>query len=274
MPDSLEIDTLMTDVQYQEFTFEFDVYRRLPSTTLQTLRIGFNDGNWSPQTGFYLELENSIRLSTKWNGSTDDEVDLGNTMADRWYHVKMVRGSGGDWTVTWDEGGTEQVTLTGQDQLGTIQNPVLWIEGYPDINSIHYDNFNLTMDTLLVWSDDFEDGNFSEEPQWSLSAGRATVTEIENSNALLVRGEDLFGNGINVDDEYSSFPDITFNCVYQPEGQGFDFAGVSLDSTNISVDPLFVDRENGDFHLQGSSECKHAASDGGEIGAYGKDPDW
>jgi parallel beta-helix repeat protein len=84
-----------------------------------------------------------------------------------------------------------------------------------------------------------------------------------------------FGNGIKV--EGSSFPVVTYNDVYQPEGQGSAYGGnITPDVTNISEDPGFLDLEGRDFHVDydnSTSPCLTAGSDGGEIGAYGQG-DW
>ena len=76
-----------------------------------------------------------------------------------------------------------------------------------------------------------------------------------------------WGCGINVSG--SSVPTISYNDVYQPANQGIATAGITLDETNISLDPLFEEMEAGNFHLQSGSPCENAGSDGGEIGAYG-----
>jgi len=80
-----------------------------------------------------------------------------------------------------------------------------------------------------------------------------------------------YGNGINV--QVSSFPLLSYNDVYQPEGEGSEYSGISADSTSINLDPLFVNAAANDYHLQSGSPCLTAASDGGEIGAYGEG-DW
>ncbi|MFH1861962.1 MAG: right-handed parallel beta-helix repeat-containing protein [bacterium] len=80
------------------------------------------------------------------------------------------------------------------------------------------------------------------------------------------------GNGIKCTN--SSYPLVTYNDVYQVPGEGSLFSGIQLDATNIALDPLFVNTAAGDFHLQSNSPCQTAGSDGGEIGAYGKDANW
>ncbi len=81
-----------------------------------------------------------------------------------------------------------------------------------------------------------------------------------------------YGSGINV--QNSSFPLLSYNDVFQPPDQGVEYSGLTPDSTSISLDPQFMDAPGGDFHLQAGSPAQTAASDGNEIGAYGKDSDW
>ncbi|RJP80009.1 MAG: hypothetical protein C4524_04295 [Candidatus Zixiibacteriota bacterium] len=79
------------------------------------------------------------------------------------------------------------------------------------------------------------------------------------------------GNGISI--AVSSVPQIYYNDVYQSSGSLFS-SGLTVDPSNLSSDPLFVDAEAGNFHLQSSSPCKTASETGGEIGAYGLDSNW
>jgi hypothetical protein len=253
---------------YDELVLEFDIYRRYPSTDQQTSRIGVSDNAWSPQTGFYVELHDVSGLSSNWNGSASETASIESFDA-RWQHVVLARNSDGSWAITWDAGGVHETAITGQDQFGDLGETLyIWIEGEPSINTAHYDNFSLSIGAEEVWSDDFNDGNYTENPTWEVVSGQSEIATI-GSFCLLTRGDDINGNGINVTDEYSSFPIITYNDVYQPPGQGFPYGGISPDNTNITVDPLFMDMENADFHLQAGSPCLTASSSGGEIGAYG-----
>ncbi len=263
----LPIDT------YSEFTLEFDMYHRLPSIIQQTSCVGIGNSSEFSSSGVYLEIENGTDVRLYAGGTVIDQTVIP-SFDSRWQHVKMDRSSDGSWAVTWDEGGANEITLTGSDGGGDISDMHLWVTGSPSGNSIHTDDFTLTVASAIVWQDDFEDGNFTLDPVWMLDAGIGEVATINTNLCLLIKGEEIYGNAIQVDDEYTSLPDVIYNDAYQPEGEGYPFGGVSPDATNIMVDPLFVDLENADFHLQSNSPCKTAASDGGEIGAYGKDSNW
>ena len=55
------------------------------------------------------------------------------------------------------------------------------------------------------------------------------------------------------------------NCIYN-NAEG-DYNNASS-TTDIHVDPLFVNPEEGDFHLQPQSPCRDAGGDGKDIGVY------
>lgn len=54
-------------------------------------------------------------------------------------------------------------------------------------------------------------------------------------------------------------PLLSHNCVYNPDGE--DYSGTSAGLGDISLDPLFWDRTNGDYHLRGTSPCVDAGED-------------
>ena len=56
-------------------------------------------------------------------------------------------------------------------------------------------------------------------------------------------------------------PVLRNNCVYNPDG--YDYSGVSPGIGDISADPLFVDRANGDLHLRFDSPCIDAGTNEG-----------
>ena len=58
----------------------------------------------------------------------------------------------------------------------------------------------------------------------------------------------------------SDDPALRFNCVYNPGG--YDYSGLSSGTGDILVDPLFVDRGAGDYHLSAASPCVDAGDDG------------
>lgn len=62
-------------------------------------------------------------------------------------------------------------------------------------------------------------------------------------------------------------PTISYNNVWS--NSFGNYVGVMIiPETNISVDPLFVDFENGDYHLLENSLCRGASQNGSDLGAY------
>ena len=67
----------------------------------------------------------------------------------------------------------------------------------------------------------------------------------------------IWGNGDDLIN--ASYLDYSYCCIEDmDEGEGV-----------VHSNPLFVDSDNGDYHLQASSSCIGAADDSGELGAYG-----
>ncbi|MFC1713066.1 putative Ig domain-containing protein [Candidatus Poribacteria bacterium] len=62
------------------------------------------------------------------------------------------------------------------------------------------------------------------------------------------------------------FPAVLFNDVW--ENGAADYSGIGKPATDISVDPIFVDPEFGDYHLEPDSPCLGAADDGSDLGMY------
>ena len=54
-------------------------------------------------------------------------------------------------------------------------------------------------------------------------------------------------------------PVVKHNCVYNPDG--YNYLGLSPGATDIQLDPLFVNRAAGDYHLTGASPCIDAGDD-------------
>lgn len=61
-------------------------------------------------------------------------------------------------------------------------------------------------------------------------------------------------------------PAVLFNDVWGNGWTGYN--GIDKPPTDISADPLFVDPESGDYHLQPGSPCLGAADDGSDLGMY------
>ncbi|MEN6370531.1 MAG: right-handed parallel beta-helix repeat-containing protein [Armatimonadota bacterium] len=57
---------------------------------------------------------------------------------------------------------------------------------------------------------------------------------------------------------YSGSPTLKKNCVY---GNTTDYSGLSAGPADISANPLFRDRDNGDYHLNSASPCINAGDD-------------
>lgn len=93
----------------------------------------------------------------------------------------------------------------------------------------------------------------------SISAGGIYLHSNSNSvyvinNIIAFNSSGIFNNNGN--------PYVRNNCVYNPDGA--DYTGISAGTGDISVDPLFVDRVNGDYHLADGSPC----IDSGRSGLY------
>jgi len=58
---------------------------------------------------------------------------------------------------------------------------------------------------------------------------------------------------------YGVPPTLRSNCVYNPDG--YNYSGLSPGIGDIQVDPLFVDRLGGDYHLSSGSPCIDAGYD-------------
>jgi hypothetical protein len=59
---------------------------------------------------------------------------------------------------------------------------------------------------------------------------------------------------------YGGPPTLRNNCVYNTDG--YNYSGVSPGTGDIQVDPLFVDRVGGNYHLRPDSPCIDAGYDG------------
>ncbi|TKJ42326.1 hypothetical protein CEE37_01200 [candidate division LCP-89 bacterium B3_LCP] len=88
-----------------------------------------------------------------------------------------------------------------------------------------------------------------------------TIIALNGSASTWLAG---YGNGIKVNN--SSSPILSYNDVYQPDGQGDPYGGnVTAGFNSISMDPLF----DSNYHV-GNDTLLTASSTGGKIGAYGQ----
>ncbi|HUV05743.1 MAG TPA: right-handed parallel beta-helix repeat-containing protein [Armatimonadota bacterium] len=60
---------------------------------------------------------------------------------------------------------------------------------------------------------------------------------------------------------FDGAPALRNNCVHNPGG--YDYSGISKGAGDIPDDPLFVDKENGDYHLRFDSPCIDAGTNEG-----------
>lgn len=77
-------------------------------------------------------------------------------------------------------------------------------------------------------------------------------------------------NGLFKDANTSNNLNLRNNCVYNPSS--YNYSGVIVGAGDISVDPLFADRANNDYHLTADSPCINAVvSDFVGVPAYDLD---
>ncbi len=107
-----------------------------------------------------------------------------------------------------------------------------------------------------------------------VSAGAGSVVNkctVDNSTSSTVKLNDgdlkssIATNGLSYGVQGSSTRTIKFSDVWNNAAGNYT-GGCSAGSGTISTDPLFVNRGNKDFHLQGGSPCKNAAHDGKDMG--------
>ena len=85
-------------------------------------------------------------------------------------------------------------------------------------------------------------------------------------NNIIVKS-DIYGiDAAGFGDYGAGTPKVSYNDVWGNKSD--NYTGLSKPRTDISVDPLFVDLENGDYHLKPNSPCRGAADDGSDMGAY------
>ncbi|MEN6582905.1 MAG: NosD domain-containing protein, partial [Armatimonadota bacterium] len=60
------------------------------------------------------------------------------------------------------------------------------------------------------------------------------------------------------DARIKTIPTLSHNCVY---GNTINYSGITASPTDISADPMFKDRTNGDYHLLSGSPCINTGDD-------------
>lgn len=154
-----------------EFTLEFDVHPSATLTSANNVRIQIY--NWETYDFFELMENDNSNLQLRVNGSTISQVPL-NGFPQRWHHVVMHKAANGWWTVTWDEGGSNQTVIEGQSPWGGPTQtlvPILQLQcdGYYNaVNGAYFDNIKMWDGASLAWHDDFEDGNYTADPPWNI----------------------------------------------------------------------------------------------------------
>ncbi len=154
---------------------------------------------------------------------------------------------------------------------GTIKNCVSYGHGTDGIKNTYANG--TTIENCLVYDND---GN--------------AINLYENADGVIIKKCTLDGSGADAVHTYLSDVDIKDCIMTNSAAFGIDTSGavavttdyndawtntsgnyddttkITVGAHSMSTDPKFVDRTNHDFHLQDSSPCKNAGSDGGNIG--------
>jgi len=91
-----------------------------------------------------------------------------------------------------------------------------------------------------------------------------------------IKNNIIIGNNGGIVAIYSSFPEISYNDVWNNTWANYDEqTGSSCEPGigDISADPMFVDAANGDYHLQYNSPCIDAGTNAPELPDYDFDGD-
>jgi hypothetical protein len=170
------------------------------------------------------------------------------------------------------------------------------------INNTVVDNGQggIVYDDLAGAVNDLPDGTLTDSPNYPYPLIRNNISVYNGKTGLRVgrmptgttqcpgnpgynRDHNLLhsNNGTGEDDcgwatgQYDS-TEKKFCVVLNYGGCGLTDSNQLTNPNDILADPLFVDRDNDDYHLQDSSPAKNAGDDGNDMGAYGgSDPiDW
>jgi len=144
--------------------------------------------------------------------------------------------------------GADGVKVDASDNC-SIQNCLIYDNATNGIEAVSNGD-GLTIDNCTIYSNNANDG-------MHIATSDTTVTDcIITSNTQY--GIDTYG-AVAVGVTYTD----TWNNT---SGNYDDLTKITVGTGCISLDPLFVNPGGGDFHLQSGSQCKNAASDGGDMG--------
>jgi|GEM_PF-3834503 len=129
-------------------------------------------------------------------------------------------------------------------------------------NLIYGNNANYTGGVELFYSSAIVTNNtFVKNSSWTLWNGGAILMQSGSgtSAAHPVIGNNIIAynsSGVYCD-QYTS-PTISNNCLYQ--NAAYDYQGTASSGFDIKADPLFLDAQDGDFHISAGSPCRDKGS--------------
>jgi len=139
-----------------------------------------------------------------------------------------------------------------RDAGGTVWNNEIYENGYYGI-SVGEEADPLIQNNTIIFN--------TWDGIWAYDRAKPVI-----KNNIIVRNED---DGIDVtgyDSGPKGNPIVSYNDVWNNEGTNYD--GMSKPTTDISVDPQFIDLDDRDFHLKPTSPCIGAGEDGEDMGAH------
>ena len=152
------------------------------------------------------------------------------------------------------EYGEDQINTTGNDSNNsiTIHNCIIRHGGYTGIL------LGLTGIPDIQFNTIYDNRNGIDLHSSMVSQKSVTI-----QNNIITNNEFGISNGTNF--SYTT----SYNNVWDNNTVNYlQYPGVINHNLDISIDPLYVDLDNDDVHLQTNSPCLNASSTGGEIGAY------
>jgi len=159
--------------------------------------------------------------------------------------------------------------------------------GHTSGNAEIYENIVSNCNSLIVFSCDYDYSNVEIYNNVIYTDSSKTGIKSELSPNLQIWNNIIYTRGYALLTHQGGFPTYSdYNCFY-PEAKfrtgaytgneeiytnlGSWQSGTGFDLNSINQDPMFVDPENGDFHLHGNSPCRGAGKDGLDMGAYPRD---